>query len=68
MGNMFKKPKAQQFQPSAEQKAAERAQAEEGREQESELATRQAMKKRRAAGRGSLLTGSELGVTKDTLG
>lgn len=72
MGSMFKKPKAQKFEPSAEQQAIERQQLEQQRGQESEMSERRAMQKRRRAGRQSLLTGTEAGVgdsdLKSTLG
>ncbi len=62
MGNPFKKPKVQSYEPSAETKELQRMQSEEAKEQESELAERKAMRKKKAAGRGSLLTGAATGV------
>lgn len=67
MGSMFKKPKA--YEPSAKQKELESSQLETQKEQESELAQSQAMRKKRLAGRTSLLTGSATGVERQsTLG
>lgn len=64
--NPLKKPKSAPaptpYQPSAETKELERKQSEEAREQESELAERKAMRKKKAAGRSSLLTGAATGV------
>lgn len=56
------KPKVKEYKPSAESQELERRQLEERKEQESELSQRQAMKKKRAAGRSSLLTGAATGV------
>ena len=72
MGSILKPkaPKVEKFEPSEEQKKMQMKQTEEAAGQESELAEREALQKRRKAGRGSLLTGSETGVNqlKTTLG
>lgn len=65
MGDMFKKPKS--FGPSREQREMEQRQLEQQREQESELAERKAMRKRRLAGRSSLLSGAETGTAPSGL-
>lgn len=54
------KPKA--FQPSEEQRSLEKAQSEERLTQQSEMAEREALRKRMRAGRSSLLTGAATGV------
>ena len=59
------KPKA--FKPSAEQKELEKRQKEDRLESESEIAEKKALRKRKGAGRVSLLTGSETGLPS-TLG
>ena len=61
MGNVFS-PKVKKFEPSEEQKRLERDQREQALEQESEVATREAMRKRSRSGRTSLLTGAATGV------
>lgn len=50
------------FKPSKSAVELENRQLEEKREQESEISERQALKKKRAAGRSSLLTGAATGV------
>lgn len=70
MSNPFKTPKPQG--PTKQQKELERQQLEEKKQQESELAERQAMRKKKAQGRSSLLTGTATGVqgqpTQTTVG
>ena len=61
MGNIFS-PKVKKFEPSAEQKSLEARQREESLMQQSEVATREAMRKRSRSGRTSLLTGAATGV------
>ena len=67
MGGMFKKPKVKPFEPSASQKKLEQSQQEDRMEANSEISEAKALRKRRTAGRQSLLTGSESGL-KETLG
>jgi len=66
MGNVVGKvlgvKKPAPFTPSAEQKSLEARQREQALEQESEIATREAMRKRSRSGRTSLLTGAATGV------
>ena len=62
---MGKRPK--KYRPSAEQRELEKRQLEEQREQQSEISEREALSKRKRAGRASLLTGAQTGV-KNTLG